>query len=81
MITYQEIINITHSPEILISLILVWLLPIILYLTIGFFIRTKTTKRRMWSHPNYWHFIWIWGIIQAGLILGLVIFPLWSLFS
>lgn len=77
MTLYQNIVSITHTPSVLVALGIVWLLPILIYLVVGLVVKGKSGTI-MIKRPNYWHFFWIWGLIQLLLILLLLVFPIWT---
>jgi hypothetical protein len=81
-LTYEQITSITQNPLIIFVLILIWLLPIIIYIILALSIRGRTAsgeklKRCMLSHANAWIPMIIWTFIQGGLFL-ILIFPFWS---
>lgn len=83
-ITYEQATQVTHDPMILTWIIVIWILPLILYLIIGATTRARSPSgqqlsKPMISYPNYWHAVWIWTLVQGLLFLGLF-FPFWTKF-
>ena len=79
-IDYNSWVAISTSLPFLISLLVVWFLPILLYLFIGALIKgTGSSSRHMISYPNFWYGVAIWTIFQGMLFIG-IIFPVWLKF-
>ena len=81
-LTYESVTQITNQPEFILSIVAVWLLPLIIYFIVGAFARARSgdgrvLSKRMIEYPNFWYSFFIWFFLQAGLILTLIIFPLW----
>ena len=81
-LSYTDITAITHHPTFLLSLLVVWLLPLIIYVVVGLVAKGKSPSGQSYSksmiqYPNFWYSCVIWFFIQSGLILLLIVFPLW----
>lgn len=81
-IRFEEVIKITQNPIMILVLGIIWFSPLFIYLIVGAFKKGKSstgreTSKSMWSYPNYWISIFIWGFIQLGLFIIGLIFPIW----
>lgn len=85
-LSYEEVIAVTQSTPMIISLIMIWLIPLILYFFMASSIRARTTNGRVSSKSMISNLnavivpILTWGVIQAGFMLILFVFPLWAKF-
>jgi len=85
-LNFEQVSAITTDPVFLaLIIILVWLLPIILYLIIGAIMKGKSPSgtvysRAMINSPNFWVAPLIWFFIQGVLITLIIIFPIWLRF-
>ena len=78
MTQYETITAITQMPSFIAVAVLIWILPIIIYITFGGLFKGKS-KTNLLSKPNFWHFLWNWVLIQGFLIAFGIIFPIWAL--
>jgi len=81
-LTYESVTQITNNPIFLIATLVVWLLPLIMYLIIGFFAKARSPSgqilsRRMIEYPNFFYAFALWFFLQSALFLLLIIFPFW----
>jgi len=77
-ISFEEWTAVSLTPPFIITMIAIWLFPLIVYLIVGACVSYKGTyvKKKMIEYPNFWYAFSIWLFIQGGLIL-LALFPLW----
>lgn len=81
-ITYESWTAITLSIPFIISMLVVWLIPLILYIIIASATHAKTADGRklkslMIQSANAWIPVIIWFFLQAILILVFIMFPFW----
>lgn len=81
-ITFESWTAITQSTPFIMAMLVVWLLPIIVYIIIASATHAKTSSGRkldklMIQSPNAWIPILIWFFFQPILILLLIMFPYW----
>lgn len=81
-ITYESWTVITQSIPFILATLVVWLLPIILYIIIASATHARTADGRklkslMIQSANAWIAPIIWFFLQAILILLFIIFPFW----
>ena len=81
-LTFQDITNITITPYFIISALIVWLIPILLWLLLGAIVRGKSpdgsrSSKPMILYPNFWYAFSLWFFIQGALFIILLIFPFW----
>ena len=67
-ITFENWTALTTSPQFLIAMGVVWLLPIIIYLIVGAGAKGRsstgqTTSKPMLLYPNCWYAFLIWTFI------------------
>ena len=79
---FETVTQITNNPIILTAIVVIWLLPIIIYLFIASVTHARTSSGKkldslMIQSANAWIPIIIWFFIQASLFLILLIFPLY----
>lgn len=82
MITYEQITAITQTNTMLIALIIVWLVPLILYLIFASMISLRTSsgsklKKKLIQSPATILVIASY-FIQAGLFLIMFYYPVWA---
>jgi len=75
MITFETAKLVTTDPFMIMGFVVVWLVPLLVWLILGLTIKGKYGKY-MASYPNYWYAFVIWGLIQLTLFI-LIIFPVW----
>jgi|GEM_PF-4892783 len=75
MISFEEALTVTTDPFYIIGLVIIWLLPLLIYIILGLTVKGKYGKY-MASYPNYYYAIIIWGLVQLALIIMLVLFPI-----
>ena len=77
-ITFEEWTAITQDPKFIIAMLIIWLVPIILYIIVGALVKGggKHFSKKMIEYSNFWYAPLIWFFGQAGLILIFIIFPL-----
>jgi hypothetical protein len=80
--TFEAVSAINTDPYMLVAYGIVWFLPLFIYLLVGCVATGRSADGRKTSKPmiyysNYWYSWLIWGLIQLGLILTLIIFPIW----
>lgn len=80
--TFEAVSAINTDPYMLVAYGIVWFLPLFIYFLIGCVAHGKSADGRKASkpmifYPNYWYAMLVWGLIQLGLILILIIFPIW----
>lgn len=81
-LTFQEVTSVTQDPLMLLVIVgIIWFVPLFLYLIIAGSVRARTSsgvklKGSMLSKVTGWIPVFIW-LIQAGLILIFLIFPVW----
>ena len=83
-ITFDQVTAVMHHPVMIISFVIIWLLPILIYLLIGAIVKGKSANghslsKSMMMYPNYWYALLIWGFTQLILFI-LVFFPVWLKF-
>ena len=81
-ITFESWIAITQSIPFIITMLIVWLVPLILYLIIASATHARTSSGRklnklMIQSPNAWIPFLLWFFIQSILVLLLIMFPYW----
>lgn len=81
-ISFESWIAVTQSVPFIISMLIVWLAPLILYLVIASATHAKTSSGRklnklMIQSPNAWIPFLIWFFVQPILVLLLITFPYW----
>lgn len=81
VVDYPTVSAVMQDPTMIVYLIILWFLPIFIYLLIGATVHGKSasgqaTSKVMMAYPNYWYAILVWGLIQLGLFL-LLVFPIW----
>lgn len=76
---FEDALKVTNDPSFILAMLIVWLLPIIIYLIIGACVKGggKYYNKRMIEFPNFWYAILVWFFIQGALFLILVVFPVW----
>lgn len=83
-LTYDSWTAVSNQPEFLVSILIAWFIPILIYIIAGACIRGKTAsgkklEKAMIQSPNFWVGFVIFFFIQASLML-LVVFPIWLKF-
>lgn len=81
-ITYESWIAVTQSIPFIITMLIVWIVPLIIYIIVASATHAKTSSGKklnklMIQSPNAWIPVIIWFFIQAIFILLLIIFPFW----
>lgn len=78
-ITFEDWTKITLDPKFIVAMLIIWLVPIIFYIIIGACVKGggKYYSKRMIEYPNFFYAPLIWFFVQGGLILILVMFPVW----
>lgn len=80
--TFESVTAITTNPIFIISMLIVWITPVILYIIVGAVSRGKSQSgqvlsKPMIAYPNFWYAFIIWFFFQLALILLFIIFPFW----
>lgn len=80
-LTFESASLVTQSFPMITFLVIAWFLPLAIYLIIGMFVRGKSASGQVRSkpmilYPNFWIAVFIWGVLQAILLI-LFIFPIW----
>jgi hypothetical protein len=70
---------VTQNNIFLLCILGVWLLPLIIAIILASCIGggTGASKKKMINFGNFWLLWFLWFFLQAGLILILIIFPIW----
>lgn len=81
--TFDKAFEVTSSPEFIIAVLIVWAVPLIIYVIWGALSQSRTSSgvvlsSKAISNPNFWVAFLIWAIFQGALML-LLIFPIWIL--
>jgi predicted membrane protein len=81
-ITYEQVIAVSQSPQILIALAVIFFVPLIIYLLIGIFRSAKTSSgrsvgKRMIATASFWIGWGLWFFVQGFLFFILLIYPIW----
>jgi len=79
--TYEQVHELMINPIVLTIVILIYFIPIFIYLLIGFTARGRSSSGQVTSKPmiffiNYFYALITWGVIQLALFI-LLIFPFW----
>lgn len=79
-VTFDNVSSIMQTPELIVMIMLIWAIPLFLYLIIACTIKGRSssghaTSKVMIAYPNAWYPMLIWGLIQLGLFLVLI-FPI-----
>lgn len=80
-VTFDNVSSVMQTPEMIALLIIIWFVPLLIYIIIGVTARGRSangavTSKVMLAYPNSWYAVLVWGLIQLGLFLMLV-FPIW----
>ena len=81
VITFEQVTAITKEPIVIIGFVIIWFLPLLIYLILGVTVRGrsasgKVTSDPMISNPNYFIPLIIWGLIQLSLFIIFLVFPM-----
>jgi len=81
-LTFEKIIEVTNEPIMIIAMVIIWLLPIIVYILIASVTHARTSSGQkletlMIQSPNAWIPVLIWGFLQLALFLIFLLFPFW----
>jgi len=80
-LTFDQVTLITKEPLIITGFVIVWLLPIIIYIIVGVTVKGRSasgvvSSEPMITNPNYFIPLIIWGLIQLALIMMFLVFPI-----
>jgi len=79
VVSFDSAVVVLHDPVMLFAVGVVWLLPLIVWLIIGFVVSAKTISGRkvglLVESPNFWLVFLVFGLLQGLLFLLLLVFP------
>jgi len=79
-LSYEQIQNVTQHPSMLVVLLIVWFLPILLYIIIASLRKAKVNGRvvgRMLFTQGTLIVLGVWFLFQAFLFVIFVLYPVW----
>lgn len=81
ILTYENFTAITLHPVFIIMALVVWFVPLILYVIVGSVVKAKSPSGQVLSktmicYPNFWYAFFIYFLLQPALFL-MLIFPFW----
>jgi hypothetical protein len=80
-LTYESIRTVTTNPPVLVMLLIIWFLPIILYLIIASVTKAKSSSGRTFGRMIFTRgtaiVLGIWLLFQVLLFIIGLIFPVW----
>jgi len=80
VLSRDQVTNVSQNPIIIAIFIFIWFLITLIYLVIAGSITIKKNNGKnvkMISRINAWIPVFVWTIGYAGLVLILLIFPVW----
>jgi len=78
-IDFQTWTNVTTAPLFIISMLVVWFIPMLIYIIVGCVVGGKSASgysKKMIEYANFFYAPLIWTFIFWLLVLILIIFPL-----
>ncbi len=80
VLTFEAVTEITTHPLMIVASIIVWAIPMMIYIIVGAFQKFKgkyIDSQRMIEYPNFWWAVAIWTFIYWGLYLIMIFYPFW----